>query len=270
METDGSVLPGVVVQEDGTTNRTVSDVNGTFHITTLNDTCSLRFLFVGFLPHTIKITENSTVNILLKEDCVGCCDCPGWTSIGVKYDIVNSMFGVIFSNGYDEMPLIHFEEFPDNLTYKMTAQTNFHKDFMFSANLAWNDISWYSSRIERRQGIMPSIGYEHYDYSSKFFFHRDIYASVITHFRLIGAALMLKTGYQTLNDANNWGACLGLQRFIYSRLYSGISVGYYFDYLTYSIYLQGFANRNISYRLSYDRIDNYDFLNIGLNLLFNR
>ena len=262
-EIDGTGLPGTHIQEDGNTNHTVSDVDGKFQITTLKDTCSLSFSFVGFETEQIRITQDTIINIVLKEACHGCCGCPGWLSIGAKYDVVNSTFGLVFSNGYDEMPFIHFEEFPDNLIYKINAQTNFYKDYSFGANLAWKNF-----RIGRWS---PSMGYEQYDYSSKDFFHRDIHVSATTYRSRIRTSLILKTGFQTLNDANNWGACMGLQKWlVYDRLYSGILVGYYFDYLIFSIYFQGLIKEKISYRLSYDRIDNYNLFNIGLNLLFNR
>ena len=262
-ETDGTLLPGVIIQESGTTNRTVSDVNGMFHITTLIDICSLNFSFLGFKQKTIKITQDIIVNIVLEVDCVGGCASPGWISTGLQYDITNSTFGMVFSNGYDERPLIHFEEFPDDLTYKINAQSNFHKDYSFGASLAYPF---------HRLRIASSIGYEQYCYLSKDFFHRDVHLSATTYMKLIDTSLILKTGYQALNNANNWGVCIGLRKgLIYSKLYSGISVGYYFDYLSYSIYFQGLIiNKNISYRLTYDKIDNYNFLNIGLNLLFNR
>jgi len=262
-EIDGTGLQGTYIHEDGTTNQTVADANGKFQITTLKDTSLLSFSFIGFLTASIRITQDTTFNIVLEESCRGCCGCPGWLSIGVKYDIANSMLGLDFSNGYNEMWFIHFEEFPDNLIYKINAQTNFYKDYSFGANLRWKNF-----QIGR---WAPSIGYEQYDYSSKDFFHRDIYVAASTYKRRIRTSFILQTGFQTLNGTNNWGACMGLQKWLtYDRLYSGISVGYYFDYLIFSIYFQGLLKEKVSYRLSYNRIDNYNFFNIGLNLLFNR
>ena len=80
------------------------------------------------------------------------------------------------------------------------------------------------------------------------------------------------TGYQTLNNNNNWGASVGLQHaIIYSKLLAGFSTGYYFDYYTCSVYFQGlFTSNKISYRLAYDRIDTYNFFTVGLNFFFYR
>ena len=262
-DAEGIEMPGVNIHENGNIlHPSVSDIDGKFSIITTGDSCLLSFWFVGFISEKVIITQDTTVNIVLTEDCLGCCGCKRWLSIGTKYDIVNTTLGLSVSNGYDEMPLIHFEDFPSKLVYKVNAQTNFRRDYSFAAHLAWLNMPY-----PLNQWIIPSIGYEQLNYPSKDFFHRDIHLSVTTNAKLIRGALVLKTGYQKLDDSNNWGASIGLRKNIISRLYSGISFGYYFDYQTYSLYLQGCGKR-ISYRLAYDRIGEYDFFNLRLNLLF--
>ena len=46
---DGLYTPGVIIQEEGAENRTRSDINGKFQITTTNDTSLLSFLFISLL-----------------------------------------------------------------------------------------------------------------------------------------------------------------------------------------------------------------------------
>jgi hypothetical protein len=264
-EIDGEAMVGTLIQEVDTDNRTVSNIDGSFHITTINDECTLNFSFVGYVSNTVRITQDTIVNIVLKEDCTGCCDCRGLITFGTNYEIVNSLIGLVFSNGYDEMPLIHFEEFPDRVIYKMNVQTNFDKDYSFGANVGLR----YPFVPHIRLFSMISAGYSQYDYPSKDFFHRDIHASVRTYLR--NTELTLKTGYQKLNDYHNWGALVGLQKMIiYRRLLVGLSTGYYFDYLTFSTYFQGIIHKNISFRLGYDRMDKYNFCNFGLNFIWNR
>jgi hypothetical protein len=62
-----------------------------------------------------------------------------WLTIGTEYEGINSGFGLSVSNGFDEQPIIHFEDISTNILYKVRAQTNFNKDYSFDANLAWNN-----------------------------------------------------------------------------------------------------------------------------------
>lgn len=267
--TANEMLPGTSIHEIGTTNGILS-IDGTFHIVTKNDTCSLAFEFFGFVTKVIKITQDTVVTVVFDEyEKYDCCDVI-WLynkkrlSAGVKYDVVNSMFGLTFSNGYDERPLIHFEDFRHNFIGQINVQTDFHKDYSFGVNLDWTGLGF--------MGI--SAGYSQYHYPSKDFFHRDDYISVWSVF--FHTRFILNLGYQTLNDFNNWGASLGARKILlynhnsYAGLYAGLSAGYYFDYFTYSLYLQGkgYIHENISFRLAYDRIDNHDFFNIGLSFMW--
>ena len=257
-DTSGRILPDADIREDETNNRTYSDMDGVFHITTTNDTCSLSFSFIGFATKTVKIVQDTTINIVLGYDWYD----TRWLSIGAKYDVVNSMFGITFSNGYDEMPLIHFESFSDRVIYKMNVQTNFNKDYLLGVNLGW--------KYPFRRLSLLSIGYQHYHQPSKDFFHHDVHISAETFLK--NTALMVRIGYQTLNDHNNWGASVRFQNsIVYSKLLVGLSAGYYFNYFTYSLYFQGlFTSKNISFRLAYDKMDTYAFFNIGLSYFFYR
>lgn len=54
------------------------------------------------------------------------------------------------------------------------------------------------------------------------------------------------------------------------KIYFGLQGGYYFDYCTFSAYAQAFLYKTTSLRLVYDKIDNADFLNIGLHYTLYR
>jgi hypothetical protein len=88
----------------------------------------------------------------------------------------------------------------------------------------------------------------------------------------IQTELKFNVGHQSLNDNLNFGTEVGFQIGYYrAKMYYGVMIGYWFDYYTYKVYLQSFIyKRKLSLRCSYDRIDKYDFLNIGLNYTFNR
>ena len=259
---DGIPMMSVQIREVGTKNHTISDDTGTFGITTMNDDCALSFEFMGFATKTVRITQDTTINVVLEPEALVLISYfAAWLSIGAKYDAINSMIGLNFSNGYDELPLLRDLSFFDNPVYQMNVQTDFNKNYMFSAN-----IGWMIYEFPRR--CLLSAGFNQFDYSLKDFFHRDIYVSAMF---LKNAALTIKTGYQTQNDHNNLGVSMGFQRpIVYGRSLVGLSAGYYFDYFIYSLHFQGLIRYGISFRLAYDRIDNYDFFNVGLNYFFPR
>lgn len=187
-----------------------------------------------------------------------------WITVGSDYDFVNSAFGITISNGYNESPLMHFEDFQEDFMYKINGKTDFDKGYSYGANWAWKYPNRYLSLI--------SIGFLQCNYPGKGFFYRDMNIAAKYYLRFMDTNLFLKAGHQTLNDSKNLGASLDLQKVLsYSRLYSGLSVGYYFDYFTYAAYLQGFVYKKIiGLRLDYERIDNYNFFNLGLSFTFNR
>jgi hypothetical protein len=182
-----------------------------------------------------------------------------WLTLGANYDAINSVYGAVLSNGSDEQPLIHFEEFSADFLYKITGQTDFKDSYSFGTKLSLN----YPWRI-----TMASVEYFQKDFKTINFFHRDVnvsaelYVRLITQFRLI-----TKLGYQELNERKNFGTTIGLQK-EFRKIYFGFQGGYYFDYYTYSAYAQGFLYKTISLRLVYDKIDKADFLNLGLHFSF--
>jgi iron complex outermembrane receptor protein len=62
--TDGSVLPGVTLQEKGTNNGITSDVNGNFSIT-VGPNATLVVSFVGYLTQEVSVNNRATINIAL-------------------------------------------------------------------------------------------------------------------------------------------------------------------------------------------------------------
>ena len=267
------ILWSVHIHEEGTDNRNNSELDGTFLFITTNDTCALTFSWAGYLPKTIEITQDTTLHVVLEQDTIeldyvqiplpsrGTVRKKKYTklfSVGANLEAFNSMTGLVFSNGYDELPLIHFEDFHDRVIYKTNVQTNFQRDYVFGANVGWV--------YPLRNLLFVSAGYRQYQYPSKSFSHRDVHVSAARYFKNI--LLEVQTGYQTLNDSHHWGASAVLQKQVVNyRLLVGVSAGYYFDYPTCSVFVQGRLPKYISYRLTYDRIDNCNFFNVGLNFL---
>ncbi len=65
---DKSPLPGVNILVKGSTNGTISDVNGDYRITTKTNEDVLVFSFVGFLTQEVGVSGRSTVDIVLASD----------------------------------------------------------------------------------------------------------------------------------------------------------------------------------------------------------
>lgn len=64
----GEPLPGVNVIVEGTTNGTVTDMDGNFTLSSVTAGNRIVFSFIGFTSNTVEYTGQSTVNIRLAED----------------------------------------------------------------------------------------------------------------------------------------------------------------------------------------------------------
>jgi hypothetical protein len=127
LDTDGESLPGVYISEKGTDNKTQSGMDGKFLFYSVNDSCEITFGYIGMESKTIKVTSDTSVFIILDWFDYN----TKWFTVGVNYDAINSKYGLSVSNGYDEYPLIHFEEFQDPWLLKFTGTTDFEDDYSF-------------------------------------------------------------------------------------------------------------------------------------------
>ncbi|MFA9391765.1 MAG: SusC/RagA family TonB-linked outer membrane protein [Prolixibacteraceae bacterium] len=67
-DSNGSTLPGVTVVEKGTTNGTITDIDGLYSITIKEENDILVFSFVGMESQEITVAGRSVVNISLNAD----------------------------------------------------------------------------------------------------------------------------------------------------------------------------------------------------------
>jgi TonB-linked SusC/RagA family outer membrane protein len=65
---DGSPLAGVSVQEKGTTNGVISDVNGKYSLNVQGANSVLVFSFIGYLPEEKAVGSQTVINVSLSED----------------------------------------------------------------------------------------------------------------------------------------------------------------------------------------------------------
>lgn len=68
MDEQGELLIGVNVTESGTTNGTVTDINGTYSITLTTSSPMLRFTYVGFKEQEIAVGNRGILDVTLEED----------------------------------------------------------------------------------------------------------------------------------------------------------------------------------------------------------
>ena len=64
-DTKGEPLIGATVAEAGTTNGTITDVNGNFTLKLSKSNSILNITYIGFKPQTILVKDRSEINISL-------------------------------------------------------------------------------------------------------------------------------------------------------------------------------------------------------------
>lgn len=186
-----------------------------------------------------------------------------WITIGTLYDFESNVVGLELSNGYDERPLIHFEDFFEDFVFKVKGKTNLEKDYSYGFNFGWKYPRYLS---------LIAIEYVEDNYYKRDFQHRDVNINAETWIKSSDLVASLKVGFKNLNNNTNFGADIGLNSILIPyKLYFGISGGYYFDYFTYGAFVRGFIYKKIvSVNFDYDRIEKYNFINVGLGLTFKR
>jgi len=71
MDENKSPLPGVSIMIEGTTNGTITDVDGKYSISVPSGKIILQFSFVGFNNEIVDVTNQNKVNIQMKPSMVG-------------------------------------------------------------------------------------------------------------------------------------------------------------------------------------------------------
>lgn len=82
-ETDGQGIPGVTVQEKGTTKGTLTDFEGKFTIKVTSSKSTLVFSFIGLKTVEEQVSNRTTINVKMNSDNIGL-DEVVVTALGVK------------------------------------------------------------------------------------------------------------------------------------------------------------------------------------------
>lgn len=70
-DSSGSTLPGVSVVVKGTTNGTITDMDGNFKLSSVPENAVLQFSFVGMKTQEIATAGKTSINIAMKEESIG-------------------------------------------------------------------------------------------------------------------------------------------------------------------------------------------------------
>lgn len=69
-DSSGASLPGVSVVVKGTTNGTITDVDGRYSISNVPENATLQFSFLGMKMQEVPVENNSTINVVLEVENV--------------------------------------------------------------------------------------------------------------------------------------------------------------------------------------------------------
>lgn len=67
-DTNGESLPGVAVTVKGTTNGTITSIEGTYELQKVDDNATLVFSFVGMRSQEISVQGKQVIDVILEED----------------------------------------------------------------------------------------------------------------------------------------------------------------------------------------------------------
>ncbi len=104
-DSSNSSLPGVTVIIKGTTQGTVTDIEGNYSLVNVSDDATLVFSFVGMEKQEIPVEGKSTINVVLAEESIGLAEV---IAIGYgtmkKSDLTGSV-AALNRNDYEAQPV---------------------------------------------------------------------------------------------------------------------------------------------------------------------
>ena len=169
----GRIVSGIIFDENnepahgasirimGTNLGAITDNEGRFRLTTADST-EVQISFFGTLCQTLKITSDTIVTIRLEADRGEVFPFRS-TTVGVNYDILNSLFGISFGRWFYNHCQVG--GFGRTFFYTVAAQTNFKSDYGFAGT--------FSFRLPIRRIYRLSLNYAHKNLSrdTDFNFH---------------------------------------------------------------------------------------------------
>lgn len=118
---DGSPIPGVTVLEKGTSNGTVSEIDGTYSLEVAGPGTILVFSFVGFDSQEITVGNQSVINISMSETATDMSEVVV-TALGIKRDQRSLGYDVSNVKG-EELTQVSQENVLSSLSGRMPGVT---------------------------------------------------------------------------------------------------------------------------------------------------
>lgn len=262
----GESLVGVNIKELGTENKAVSDKNGSFVLTVRDSESIIELTYIGYKTREIKIGDKKYFEIKLKESCY--IDFFDYNDIcvGLSSGILNNPIGgfVYLKLPIRKVGLIYGEfDYQTNLknNYKIEARTGL---LHVVAECNYNGDAYMKYRRIENQ----DCNFNSYSFIGKL---------NITKPGVFSNGLTLYVGYgisylkiPDITYSNKPGYILGLGSSIIRR--QNINVEFIGTYWTnYWEYIGeiNLAYKNVVISVNYDKIKNYNELNLKLGYIFN-
>ncbi|WP_439490580.1 SusC/RagA family TonB-linked outer membrane protein [Algoriphagus sp.] len=118
---DGSPLPGVTVLEKGTSNGTVTEINGTYVLNVAGPGAVLVFSFVGFDSQEVTVGNQSTIDVSMSETATDMSEVVV-TALGIKRDQRSLGYDVSNVKG-EELTQVSQENVLSSLSGRMPGVT---------------------------------------------------------------------------------------------------------------------------------------------------
>src|SRR5690606_3057814 len=145
-EEDSMGLPGVWINEVGTSNRVMADLDGNYKIVVSDTATVLEFSFVGYVSRMVPINGQTEINTSLKQYAI--------------YDAFDQRIGLFLQSGLVHTPYgarLYFSTpivGPFSVGIQGTYMTDFKLNKRFDANLSF---SRYRLMLRPNQWLYGSV-----------------------------------------------------------------------------------------------------------------
>ncbi len=107
---DGTTLPGVSVQVQGTTVGTISDFNGQYELEVPNENATLVYSFVGYETLIVPVNSRNVIDVALETGLVGLQEVVVVGYGTQRRDAITGSVGVVGSQQIEQVPLASFDQ----------------------------------------------------------------------------------------------------------------------------------------------------------------
>ena len=258
---DNTVLPGAIVVEKGTSNGTLSDIEGKFslNVTSLDDTLTVSF--VGFLIAQVPLRGKNYVEVTLKED--------------VHMDFFDAQqFALYASSGVVHTPAgLNMESTSpvlfQNVVAKVAAgyQTNFNGNELFNMQAGLDHLF-----VSPKHNQDLHFNYNNLKWKDRMLMTSKSIQTDLSFFTV--SRLTFTVGYSTIdfNDLESathkqrWGPLIGLGRWIGTPIKTQVTVkaSLYNGLAEYNAELRKRLRNSINLFARYYKVDAFTEISLGL------